>query len=134
MKKNRKKRSTISYKDIQISYLVDGIESISKLHKEGLVRRIALRRALQNLKTTGLEAGSFEQWILENLGGGTRGRRAPMPEQERTYRVQQIKKSGPFLRLPLGALQVEKGEVLSVNFQNDQIVVKKSKLSTQIHG
>ena len=125
MIKHIKRRSQVSYKDIQISYLVDGIDSISRLHKEGFASKTAVRRALQNLKETGLEAGSFEQWVLKNLGGGTRGRPAPKPEQERTYRVQQIKKSGPFLRLPLGALQVEKGEVLSVNFQNDQIVVRK---------
>ncbi|MES2503971.1 MAG: hypothetical protein V4534_03750 [Myxococcota bacterium] len=125
MAKQRKKRSTVSFKDIQIAYLMDGVNSIARLHKEGKASGITIRRALTNLKESGREVAGLEKWIRENLGTGIRGRTAPTPGQERIYRAQQIKTSGPFLRLPLAALQIDKGEVVSVVFQKDQIVVKK---------
>lgn len=125
MAKQRKKRSTVSFKDIQIAYLMDGINSIAKLHKEGQASNITIRRAFSNLKEGGREVATLEKWIRENLGTGIRGRTAPSAGQERIYRAQQIKTSGPFLRLPLGALKIDKGEVVSVIFQKDQIIVKK---------
>ncbi len=125
MAKQRKKRSTVSFKDIQIAYLMDGINSIAKLHQEGKASGITIRRALTNLKETGREVAGLEAWIRENLGNGVRGRTAPSAGQERIYRAQQIKTSGPFLRLPLAALKIDKGEVVSVSFQKDQIIVKK---------
>ena len=125
MAKQRKKRSTVSFKDIQIAYLMDGVKSIAKLHKEGKASNITIRRALTNLKDSGREVAGLESWIRENLGTGVRGRTAPTPGQERIYRAQQIKTSGPFLRLPLAALKIDKGEVVSVSFQKGQIIVKK---------
>src|SRR3989338_238568 len=125
MAKQRKKRSTVSFKDIQIAYLMDGISSIAKFHKEGQASNITIRRAFSNLKEGGSECSTLEKWIRENLGTGVRGRTAPSAGQERICRAQQIKTSGPFLRLPLGALQIDKGEVVSVIFQKDQIIVKK---------
>src|SRR3989338_6047528 len=125
MAKQRKKCFIVSFKDIQIAYLMDGITSIAKFHKEGQASNITIRRAFSNLKEGGSEVATLEKWIRENLGTGIRGRAAPQAGQERVYRAQQIKTSGPFLRLPLSALSVNKGEVVSVRFEKDRIVVKK---------
>jgi len=121
----RRKRSTVSFKDVQIAYLMNGIPSVERLHKDGQASTATIRRALAQLRSGGREVNTLEKWIQDNLGIGVRGRAAPQAGQERVYRAQQIKTSGPFLRLPLGALSVNKGEVVSVKFERGRIVVKK---------
>lgn len=123
---SKRKRSTFSFKDVQIAYLMSGIGSIEKLHKDGKASTATIRRALTHLRSGGREVSTLEKWIQENLGIGVRGRAAPQAGQERIYRAQQIKTSGPFLRLPLSALAVNKGESVTVRFEKDRIVVKKS--------
>ena len=122
---SRRKRSTFSFKDVQIAYLMNGLPSIEAIHKQNQASNATIRRALTQLRTGGREVTTLEKWIHDNLGLGVRGRAAPQAGQERVYRAQQIKTSGPFLRLPLGALSVNKGEVVSVRFEKDRIVVKK---------
>lgn len=126
MNKRKKRRSSVSYKDIQISYLVGGIDSIGKLYREDHVTKTALRKAVNRLKESGRNIAALEKWAHENLTPGVRGRRAAKPGQERTYRAQQIHDNPPFLRLPLDALEIDKGQALSVLFQKDQIVVRKA--------
>lgn len=121
----KRKRSTFSFKDVQIEYLMNGVHSIERLHQDGKASTATIRRALTNLRNGGREVSQLEQWVQENLGVGTRGRTAPQAGQERIYRAQQIKTSGPFLRLPLSALNINKGQVVSVRFEQDQIVVSK---------
>ncbi len=121
----RRRRSTLSFKDVQIAYLMNGVNSVERLHKDGKASTATIRRALSHLRTGGREVSTLEKWIQENLGVGVRGRAAPQAGQERVYRAQQIKTSGPFLRLPLSALMVNKGEVVSVRFEKDRIVVRK---------
>jgi len=122
---SRRKRSTLSFKDVQIAYLLNGVPSVEKLHKDGKASTATIRRALNFLRTGGKEVNTLEKWIQDNLGIGVRGRAAPQAGQERVYRAQQIKTSGPFLRLPLSALLVNKGEVVAVRFEKDRIVVRK---------
>lgn len=124
--KTRKKRSTFSFKDVEILYLVEGLNPIINLHKEKKVSPATIRRAVTALRSVGKSGSSLENWVSENLRVGNRGRAAPKIGQERVYRAQQINESGPFLRLPLGAIKANKGEPLAVSFENDCIVVKKS--------
>lgn len=126
VRERRRKRSTLSFKDVQIAYLLNGLPSIEKLHRDGKASTATIRRALSHLRTGGREVTTLERWIQDNLGIGVRGRAAPQAGQERIYRAQQIKTSGPFLRLPLSALEVNKGESVTVCFEKDRIVVKKS--------
>ena|SRR3989338_11711481 len=90
------------------------------------------RRAFNQLKQTGTKIASFEQWVNENLKIKTRGRKTLVAGSERDYKAQQIEAGGPFLRLPLGALKIEKGQTLSVVFKKDQIIVqRKHEISTR---
>ena len=125
-RERRRKRTTLSFKDVQIAYLLNGLPQIEKLHKDGKASSATIRRALSHLRSGGREVTTLERWIQDNLGIGVRGRAAPQAGQERIYRAQQIKTSGPFLRLPLGALEVNKGESVTVRFEKDRIVVKKA--------
>lgn len=126
MAEKRKRRSTVSFKDVQIAYLCSGISPIEQMYQRRLASINTLRRALQHLRTNGSPVDSFEKWYQENFGAGARGRAAPKAGQERIYRAQQIKTSGAFLRLPLAALAINKGDVLTVQFEKDHIVVKKN--------
>jgi hypothetical protein len=124
----RKKRSTVSFKDVQIAYLLNGICSIEELHSHGKASTTTIRRALVHLRSGGREVSQFESWVNDNLIIGIRGRAAPKAGQERVYRAQQIKTSGPFLRLPLAALKVLKGDDVQVSFEQEQIIVKRGSL------
>ncbi|MCA9507083.1 MAG: hypothetical protein KC505_01515 [Myxococcales bacterium] len=125
MSEKRKRRSAVSFKDVQIAYLCSGISPIEQMHNRRLASASTIRRALHQLKCNGTPAEPLEKWFHENFGPGTRGRAAPQAGQERIYRAQQIKTSGTFLRLPLAALSIGKGEVVTVKFEKDKIVVKK---------
>lgn len=124
MVEKRRKRSGVSFKDVQIAYLSSGISPVEQMFSKRLASVNTIRRALNHLKSTGSTVDTFERWFMENFGAGARGRSAPKPGQERVYRAQQINSSGPFLRLPLSALRVNKGQVVNVIFENDKIVVK----------
>jgi len=125
MSEKRRKRGAVSFKDVQIAYLCSGIPSIEQMYDKRQASVNTIRRALNHLKTNGSPVESFEKWFHENFGAGARGRAAPEPGQERIYRAQQIKTSGTFLRLPLTALAITKGDVVTVKFEKDRIVVKK---------
>lgn len=126
MKKIKQRRKTISFKDLQIAYLKDGIRSISDLYKENQISKAAIRRAFDALQQTNSEVTSFKKWIHENFKSGPRGRATPGSGQERSYRAQEVHKGKPFLRLPLNALQIQKGQIISVTFGKDKIVVMPS--------
>ena len=126
--KTRKRRSTLSFKDVEILYLLEGLPPIARLHKENRVSPATIRRAVVALRSIGKTDSMLESWVNENLRVGTRGRAAPKAGQERIYRAQQINESGPFLRLPLGALRAAKGETLAVSFEKDRIIVTKKGL------
>lgn len=125
MSEKRKRRSAVSFKDVQIAYLCSGISPIEQMHSRRLASANTIRRALHQLKSNGSPVDTLEKWFQENFGAGARGRAAPQAGQERIYRAQQIKTSGTFLRLPLTALAIGKGEVVTVRFEKDRIVVKK---------
>jgi hypothetical protein len=123
--KVKKRRSTFSFKDVEILYLVEGLSPIIKLHEEKKVSTTTIIRAVTALKSVGKTRSSLENWVSENLRVGSRGRTVPKIGQERNYRAQQINESDPFLRLPLSALRALKGDVFSVSFEKDRIIVKR---------
>lgn len=125
MSDKRKRRSAVSFKDVQIAYLCSGIMPVEQMYNRHLASMNTIKRALYQLKTNGSPVDTFEKWFFDNFGAGARGRAAPKAGQERMYRAQQIKTSGTFLRLPLTALSINKGDVVTVRFERDRIIVKK---------
>src|SRR6188508_119183 len=99
--KNLNKRTLISFKDIQIAYLIEGIEGVERLIKGRKNIASLLRRAVKELKAAGKKTEALDKYIAENHGPGTRGRAVPISGQERLYKAQKIHAGGPFLRLPL---------------------------------
>lgn len=115
----------MSFKDVQIAYLMDGVPAVERLFESDQVSRSTLRKALQELQKSGREARDLEQWVIAHIGAPGRGRSAPSAGEVRTYKAQQVKSGGPFLRLPLDVLGVRKGSVVRVRFDHDQIVVSR---------
>ena len=118
-------RNLVSFKDVQIAYLMEGIEGVEKLMESGQVSKPTIRRALKKFHETGTVPAEFERWVAERVGPIGRGRSAPTIGETRSYKVQQIKNAGPFLRLPLDSLHIDKGAVVRVRFEDDRIVVTK---------
>ena len=118
-----KRRQSVSFKDVQIAYLMDGISAVDSLLAEGRASRTTVRRALTTLKSAGREVKELEDWVIRHIGAPGRGRSAPIVGECRAYKAQQVKNGGPFLRLPLDVLGVQKGSVVTVTFDNGKIVV-----------
>lgn len=122
--KKQIKRSLISFKDIQIAYLLDDIAGVEKLISTRKNPGPLLRRALKELVRSGKKTDSLEKYILAHHGTGSRGRSIPISGQERIYRAQKLAAGTAFLRLPLAPLGTLKGGKVKVLFENDRIIVK----------
>ncbi len=118
-------RKVISFKDVQIAYLLDGIAGIERLIKGRKSPAAVLKRALRELKAQGSDTRELESFIAEKFGSTGRGRSVPQVGEERRYRAQQIKSGAPFLRLPLNTLGIKKGKQVRVRFEADRIVVTR---------
>ena len=122
--KKQLKRSLISFKDIQIAYLLDDIAGVERLISNRKNPGPLLRRALKELVKSGKKTDSLEKYILAHHGTGSRGRSIPISGQERIYRAQKLAAGTAFLRLPLSPLGTLKGGKVRVIFENDRIIVK----------
>jgi hypothetical protein len=118
------RRSLISFKDIQIAYLLDDISGVERLIGSRKNPGPLLRRALKELLKAGKKTDSLEKYILANHGTGTRGRSIPISGQERIYRAQKLAAGTAFLRLPLAPLGTLKGGKVRVFFEDDCIIIK----------
>ena len=117
----------LSYKDVQIAYLADGVSAVEKLLNDGRTSRAAIRKALDALRQQGAAAATLDDFVKTHLGqGGRRGRTAPLVGTDRTYRAQKLDTGSPFVRLPLEALGVKKGGLVTVRIERDRIVVTKT--------
>lgn len=123
------KRSLISFKDIQIAYLLNDIPGIQNLIADKKNPAPLLRRALKELTKSGKKTDTLEKYIIANYGVGTRGRSIPTTGQERIYRAQKLASGTAFLRLPLAPLGTLKGGKVKVVFENDTIIVKNDNVS-----
>lgn len=120
------RRTTVSFKDVQIAYLMDGVTGVERLVAGGTASKSTVRRALVDLKEGGRDVQELEAWVANHIGAPGRGRSAPVIGETRAYKAQQVKTGGPFLRLPLDVLGVEKGGLVTVSFDDNKIVVAKS--------
>ena len=124
-KKSTTKRSIVSFNDLQIAYLLDGIAGVEKLVADKKNAAPILKRALKELKGQGRNVETLETYVNEKHGTSGRGRAMPSIGEERRYKAQQIADGGTFLRLPLTPIGVKKGGVVKVRFEADRVIVTK---------
>ncbi len=120
-----KSRTLASFKDVQLAYLMEGIGAVEAMVEARRASPSTIRRALRKLQEAGSDVAALERWVATNIGPIGRSRSAPGAGDVRSYKVQQVKGSGPFLRLPLDCLEVEKGGVIWVQFEGERIIVSK---------
>ena len=125
-KKKDTKRSIVSFKDLQIAYLLDGISGVEKLVAGKKNAGSILKRALKEMTGQGRNVETLEAYVNERYGSSGRGRAMPNVGEERKYKAQQIGDGGTFLRLPLTPIGVKKGGVVKVRFEADRVVVTKT--------
>ncbi len=118
------KRTLVSYKDLMIAVFSGGVAAIEAL--EGKYSKSSLRRAIKELKAANNPVvEDLENFFVSQGGTLGRGRGGPKIGDTRSYKVQQLKKGGgPFLRLPMDSLGVDKGAAVKVAFDEDTIVIK----------
>ncbi|MES2504557.1 MAG: hypothetical protein V4534_06740 [Myxococcota bacterium] len=119
------------FKDMQIAYLAEGIAGIEKIVDRASSPATLLRRVIISLKKASRDTSELEYYAaLNNYLPKRRGRKVPAVGMTRIYRAQQIHRGEPFLHLPLGVLRSKKGDVLTVSFETDCIIVKKIMVKT----
>jgi hypothetical protein len=125
-KKASNKRSIVSFKDLQIAYLLDGIGGIEKLVAGRKNAGTILKRALKEMSDQGRNVETLQSYVAERYGSSGRGRAMPNVGEERKYKAQQIGDGGTFLRLPLTPIGVKKGGVVKVRFEADRVIVTRT--------
>lgn len=121
-----RRRTLVSYKDVQLAYLLDGVAAVERQWCAGHVSKATIRRAVKKLQDSNEDVAELERWVAANIGPIGRGRAAPQPGETRSYKVQQLQNGGgPFLRLPIDSLGVKKEDVVRVQFEKDQIIVTR---------
>ena len=119
------KRKLVSYKDIQIAFLMNGVDGVKQIWDSGNASKATVRRAVKLLQGTSSDTTELERWLADTVGAVGRGRTAPKAGETRSYKAQQIKNGSPFLRLPLDSLGIEKGATVRVRFDDDRIVITR---------
>lgn len=121
-KASKKNDNKLSYKDVCIKFLAEGVQALEVMHKKSELSATVARRALRHLtEEYPARAGSFEGWLSGNFPMKGRGRAEPTEGEERIYKVQKIATGGPFLRLPLNPLGVKKGDKMKVTFEKGRV-------------
>jgi hypothetical protein len=124
-KKASSKRSIVSFKDLQIAYLLDGIGGVEKLIDGRKNAGSILKRALKEMAEQGRNVETLQAYVNERFGSSGRGRAMPNVGEERKYKAQQIGDGGTFLRLPLTPIGVPKGGTVKVRFEADRVIVTR---------
>ena len=119
------RRQAVSFKDVQIAYLMNGVSAVKDLYGEGKASSTTVRKALKELAGAGRNIAPLEKWVEEAMSPRARGRSAPEAGAERSYRVQRVGDGAPFLRLPVTVLGVGQREEVKVRFDRDKIVVTR---------
>lgn len=115
----------LSYKDIQILFLSDGLEKIEKFVKGGIISVPSLRKAAQNfLDTKNKNGQALVDFVEARFSSAPRGRKSPEPGDARIYKAQQINDGGLFIRLPVDLIVDDKGAGVKVTFNDGVLTVK----------
>jgi len=109
----------ITSKDLEIAFLIGSVDGVNDLvdmdKKPG---KKVFTQAITALDSKGLETGQLAEYVsnLFPSSGKGRGKQQPIDGEKRTYSVQVVKNSAPFIRLQLSILGAVRGEEVTVTF------------------
>lgn len=116
----------LSVKDVVLAYTLRGVDGLDGLPLEN--KSHLLRKAIAFCRSEGNEAVATALVEHANKRGlvvwSGRGRGIPVEGATRSYKAQQIGTHDPFIRLPVSALNVAKGQVVTVAFRSGVIEVR----------
>lgn len=123
----------VSHKDIQLTFLDEGLEGVRQRFAEGQVSAKVIARAVDELGNrngvSDTDLNALRGFVTEITPApklaGRRGKQPPAVGETRTYKAQQVKTGGPFLRLTLDTLGIAKGDPVEVSFEENRIVVTR---------
>lgn len=127
VKRKKVDDKSITYKDVIIMFLAEGLSLIEKNVKDSKVKVGAVRRAARELKASFPDRADLLSAFADKIQPvhSGRGRTQPKAGDERDYKAQKLGENGPFLRLPLSVLDAKKGQLVTVRFQADRLTVVK---------
>lgn len=119
----------VTSQQVAFLMLTEGAASVEKLHhKPGCeIAAATFNGAIELLATQSQQREALEGLRDTLLGGGEageRGRPAAKVGESRTYKVQQVNDTDPFIRLPVVLLGALKGQTVTVLFAKNGITVK----------
>jgi len=116
----------LSVKDVVLAFTLRGIEGLATLQLEN--RAHLLRKAVAFCRSEGNDDVAASLIEYANSRGlvvwSGRGRGIPVEGATRSYKAQQLRDSDPFIRLPVSALSVGKGQAVTVAFRSGVIEVR----------
>lgn len=124
-KKNQKEK--VSYKDVMILLLAEGLSAVEASFKDGTFSRHNLQAAVEHLAVCmPRQSEDLAKFLAQAAPVRPhRGRVAPQTGDERDYKAQQVNDTDPYLRLPLSTLGAKKGDIVRVRFEADRLVVTR---------
>jgi hypothetical protein len=119
----------VTAQQVAFLMLTEGSSAVGMLHaKPGHEIAPATFNAACELLASQPQAREELETLRDELLGsdapGERGRPGAKIGDHRSYKVQQVGESDPFIRLPVSLLGAVKGGVVSVHFENGMITVK----------
>lgn len=122
-------RTNISFKDLGMAFLMNGIEGVQKIVELSNVPKATHLKAIAFLKENNKEVSDYETFLNASFNASEpperlhRGRSAPKPGESRIYKTQKIGVGGIFVKIPLEAIGCERGDKVKVDFEGDKISV-----------
>ena len=110
-----------SFKDLEIEFFTGGLVAVRNMVEAHDIARLTVEKCAASLSERGQDTRALETMITERYGekGTGKGRTPPKMGDCRTYKVQQVKDSAVFGRIPLETLGLQKEEKCNVSFLSD---------------
>lgn len=121
------RKKPVTHKDLTLSYMMNGIDSIRPMLNESNNPVDALDKVINTLKQGDQDTADLEtlRAYYDDLNGvGQPGRRPVKIGDSREYTVQQQGEEGDlFVRIPLNTLGVQRGQKILASFAENQIKI-----------
>ncbi len=125
---NTARKAPVTHKDLTIAYVLSGMEAVGPMLADHTNPVAVLDKTLETLAHAGNDAAdlrALRDVFAASSEPGQRGRKPVAVGEERKFKAQQITTDdGPgevFIRLPLSALGVQKGDKVLAKFEADGV-------------
>ena len=123
------RKAPVTHKDLMITYLIEGPDALNPMLTDHTDPVGVLERMIGGLQSKNLDAGDLiilRDHFAEIRQVGSPGRKSPETGDTRVYTVQQPGEDGDlFVRIPLGTLDVKRGEKVLAEFGETGILIRK---------